>query len=90
VERERGRRPEGAAWYADVPNRRCVRVAEGGEVLDVVDADRGCFACTLGGADGRALYIVAANWAGPDSIGEGGPTGLVLTVAAPAGRAGRS
>src|SRR5581483_5624700 len=27
---------EGAVWYADVPNARCVRVAEGGEVLDTV------------------------------------------------------
>jgi sugar lactone lactonase YvrE len=25
---------EGAVWYADVPNKRCVRVREGGEVLD--------------------------------------------------------
>ena len=39
---------EGAVWYADVPHRRCVRVAEGGEVLEVVEADRGCFACMLG------------------------------------------
>ena len=50
---------EGAAWYADVPHQRCVRVAEGGEVLEVVEADRGCFACMLGGEDGRTLYVVA-------------------------------
>ena len=80
---------DGAAWYADVPNRRCVRVAEGGEVLDVVEADRGCFACALGGAGGRTLFITAANWAGPDAIGRGEPTGVVLTVAAPAGKTGR-
>jgi sugar lactone lactonase YvrE len=42
------RRP-GAVWYADVPNRRCVRVAEGGAVLGTVDLDRGGFACALGG-----------------------------------------
>ncbi|MDP9317877.1 MAG: SMP-30/gluconolactonase/LRE family protein, partial [Actinomycetota bacterium] len=30
---------EGAAWYADVPHEVCVRVAEGGEVLDSVDLD---------------------------------------------------
>lgn len=35
---------DGAVWYADVPHQRCVRVAEGGEVLDTVDVDRGCFA----------------------------------------------
>ena len=31
---------EGAVWYADVPNRRCVRVREGGAVLDSVDLDQ--------------------------------------------------
>jgi sugar lactone lactonase YvrE len=80
---------EGAAWFADVPNKRCVRVAEGGEVLDVVNVDRGCFACTLGGIDGRTLFIVAANWAGPGAIGRGEATGVVLTIEAPAPRAGR-
>jgi sugar lactone lactonase YvrE len=55
---------EGAVWYADVPNRRCVRVAEGGAVLHTVTADRGCFACMLGGDDGRTLYITANTWDG--------------------------
>src|SRR5256714_1585931 len=36
---------DGAVWYADVPNRHCVRVAEGGAVLQIVPTDRGCFAC---------------------------------------------
>ena len=40
---------EGAVWYADVPDKRCVRVAEGGEVLRTVALDRGGFACALGG-----------------------------------------
>ena len=31
---------EGAIWYAEVPTARCVRVAEGGEVLEVVEANR--------------------------------------------------
>jgi len=53
---------EGAAWYADVPNQHCVRVAEGGEVLQTVPADRGCFACMLGGDDGRTLYVVANRY----------------------------
>jgi sugar lactone lactonase YvrE len=54
----------GAAWYADVPNRRCVRVAEGGEVLATVMLDRGGFACALGGPGGTTLFIVAAEWRG--------------------------
>jgi sugar lactone lactonase YvrE len=63
---------EGAAWYADVPQRRCVRVAVGGEVLETIDIDRGAFACMLGGADGCTLFIVANQWAGlAGGAGEG-------------------
>jgi sugar lactone lactonase YvrE len=81
---------DGAVWYADVPNRRCVRVREGGEVLQTIDADRGCFACTLGGSDGRTLYIVAREWRGLGGPTEGPPTGQVLMAAAPAPGAGWS
>src|ERR1700749_1026829 len=31
---------ENAVWYAEVPGKRCVRVAEGGAELDVVPLDR--------------------------------------------------
>lgn len=55
---------EGAVWYADVPNKRCARVTEGGEVTRVVDLDRGGFACALGGPGGTTLYITAATWQG--------------------------
>jgi sugar lactone lactonase YvrE len=79
---------EGAVWYADVPNKRCVRVREGGEVLQTIDADRGCFACMLGGADGRTLFIVAREWRGVDSTADDERTGQLLTVAAPAPGAG--
>jgi sugar lactone lactonase YvrE len=53
-----------AVWYADVPNRRCVRVAEGGKVLQTVELDRGGFACALGGPGRTTLFIVAAEWRG--------------------------
>ncbi|TMQ98450.1 SMP-30/gluconolactonase/LRE family protein [Actinomadura soli] len=55
---------EGAVWYADVPNRWCARVAEGGAVLDTINLDRGGFACALGGPDGRTLFVVAAEFRG--------------------------
>ncbi|MGW4161384.1 SMP-30/gluconolactonase/LRE family protein [Streptomyces sp. NPDC004788] len=55
---------EGAVWYADVPNRRCVRVAEGGTVLQTVALDRGAFACALGGPGRRTLFVTAAEWRG--------------------------
>jgi sugar lactone lactonase YvrE len=80
---------EGAVWYADVPNRRCVRVAEGGEVLDTVELDRACFACMLGGVNGRTLFMNVAEWTGPDGVFKEPRTGQVLAVEAPAPHAGR-
>lgn len=80
---------DGAVWYADVPNRRCVRVREGGRVLDTVQVDRGCFACMLGGDEGRTLFITAAEWGGVSGIGGPTRTGQVLTYDAPAPHAGR-
>jgi sugar lactone lactonase YvrE len=75
---------EGAIWYASVPGQRCARVAEGGAVLQTVEADRGCFACMLGGEDGRTLYVVANNY------GDGGASdGIVLTETVDAPHAGR-
>ena len=59
---------EGAAWYADVADRCCVRVREGGEVLDRVQLDRAAFACMLGGNDRRTLFVVAAHWPGPQNL----------------------
>ena len=80
---------DGAVWYADVGNRRCVRVREGGEVLDTLECDRGCFACALGGADGSTLFVVAQQWGGPERMRQRARTGQVLTAPAPARHAGR-
>jgi sugar lactone lactonase YvrE len=80
---------DGAVWYADVGNRHCVRVREGGEVLDTVQCDRGCFACALGGADGSTLFITAQEWGSPETMRQGTRTGQVLTAPTPARRAGR-
>jgi sugar lactone lactonase YvrE len=73
---------EGAVWYGDVPNERCVRVREGGEVLQTVELDRGCFACMLGGENGRTLFMVAADMTSEAR------TGQVLEVGAPTAGAG--
>ena len=75
-----------AVWYADVPNQGCVRVREGGEVLQTINLDRGCFACMLGGVDKRTLFLVATEWRGMEKIPEvaRARTGQVLTVEAPA------
>jgi sugar lactone lactonase YvrE len=75
---------EGAVWYGDVPNKRCVRVREGGEVLQTVELDRGCFACALGGADRRTLFMMATEWRGPANMFDEPRTGQVVAVEAPA------
>jgi sugar lactone lactonase YvrE len=75
---------ENAVWYADVPNQRCVRVREGGEVLQTVELNRGCFACALGGEGRKTLFMMATEWSGPENMFKGPRTGQVLTVEAPA------
>jgi sugar lactone lactonase YvrE len=78
---------EGAVWYADVPNKRCVRVREGGAVLQTIEVDRGCFACMLGGVDRRTLFMLAAVY-DPATMFSGERTGQILTAKAPAPGAG--
>jgi sugar lactone lactonase YvrE len=75
---------DNAVWYGDVPHQRCVRVREGGEVLQTLDLDRGCFACALGGADRGTLFLVATEWHGAASMAGGARTGQILTTRAPA------
>ena len=78
---------EGAVWYADVGTKRCVRVREGGEVLRTIELDRGCFACMLGGMDGRTLFMLTAVF-DPAAMFGGEPTGRILTARASAPGAG--
>jgi sugar lactone lactonase YvrE len=74
---------ENAVWYAEVPGKRCVRVAEGGTELRTVPLDRGGFACVLGGQDRRTLFITAAEWRGmTDSAMVTPGSGQILAVAA--------
>src|SRR5579884_3334117 len=75
---------EGAVWYGDVPNKCCVRVREGGEVLQTVYLDRGCFACMLGGVNKQTLFMMVAEWRGFENMTEEARTGQVLTIHAPA------
>jgi sugar lactone lactonase YvrE len=82
---------EGAVWFADVPHTNCVRVAEGGEVLETVEFDRGGFACALGGPDRRTLYVLAAEFHGFDTMETdiAARTGQVLTARVRVPGAGR-
>ena len=77
---------EGAVWTPAM--KGCMRVREGGEVLERIELDRFCFACMLGGADGKTLFMMAAEWNGAENVGKGPRTGKVLTADAPAPHAG--
>jgi sugar lactone lactonase YvrE len=64
---------EGAVWCSAVGadgENVVLRVREGGEVLDRIEVDRPCYACMLGGQDGRTLFMVVAQWLGPDRMDE--------------------
>jgi sugar lactone lactonase YvrE len=56
---------EGAVWLASPMTDECVRVREGGEVLQRVAFDRGAFACMLGGADRQTLLVCTAHESSP-------------------------
>jgi sugar lactone lactonase YvrE len=84
---------EGAIWAPS--GNSCQRIREGGQVLQRIDLDRSCFACMLGGEDGKTLFMLTADWRMAESFNDNlirlttGPrTGRVLTVPAPAPRAG--
>jgi sugar lactone lactonase YvrE len=83
---------EGAIWCSVIHEDQpaCWRVREGGEVLQRLELNQACFACMLGGDDGRTLFLMVADWWGVERMGElfRARTGQVLTVPAraPAGR----
>ena len=79
---------QGDVWYADVPNQRCVRVREGGEVRQSVQLDRGCFSCALGGPDRTTLFMVATHWRGTEGMTDESRTGELRTTGAPAAGVG--
>ena len=50
--------------FADVATSGVLRVLEGGEITQRIETPQQAFACTLGGDDGRTLYILTAPAAG--------------------------
>ncbi|MDQ6837915.1 MAG: SMP-30/gluconolactonase/LRE family protein [Actinomycetota bacterium] len=51
---------EGAMWIADAAHGRVLRLREGGEIVEEILPGSGVFACMLGGADGRTLFLCSA------------------------------
>ena len=63
----------GAVWTGvGVVRRRTLvgRVLDGGEVLERVEPGAPCFACMLGGEDGRTLFMLTADWRMDDGFEE--------------------
>jgi len=58
--------------------------AFGGDVLQTIELDRGCFACALGGPDRMTLFMMATRWNGPERMFAEPRTGQVLTARASA------
>jgi sugar lactone lactonase YvrE len=57
---------EGAVWVADARGHEASRVFEGGRVAQrVAVGDRTVFACMLGGADRRTLFLCTSTGSGP-------------------------
>ena len=74
----------GAVWIANPAAPECALIAPGGEVLDkVVTGDLNCYACMLGGPEGRHLFMLVAPPAAATA-----PKGQVLVAEVAVGRAG--
>ncbi len=78
---------EGAVWVADARSPRCIRVAEGGEILAEIATQQHSYACMLGGDDGRTLFMLVADDSNP-SVASASRTGKILTTRVSVGHAG--
>lgn len=79
---------DGAIWVANPIAPECARIAQGGAVLEVIDTGMPCYACMLGGADGRTLFMLTA----PSSLAHeaaASPKGNLLVATVDIPRAGR-
>jgi sugar lactone lactonase YvrE len=51
----------GNIWIANPIAPECALIAQGGKVLEVIDTGQPCYACMLGGDDGRTLFMLTAQ-----------------------------
>jgi sugar lactone lactonase YvrE len=80
---------EGAVWVANPIAPQCLRIAEGGQVLETIEtAGQNCYACMLGGDDGRTLLMLTAD-SSDHGAAAAAQTGKILVAEVDAPRAGR-
>ena len=56
---------EGCVWIASPPSKECLRVREGGEIVERVRTSTQAIACMLGGDDRRTLYVLTSEGIDP-------------------------
>jgi sugar lactone lactonase YvrE len=56
---------EGAVWVASPTTNDVIRLKQGGAVAERIDVGRGAFACMLGGADRRTLFVLVSDDSDP-------------------------
>ncbi|MCE9621389.1 MAG: SMP-30/gluconolactonase/LRE family protein [Actinomycetia bacterium] len=78
---------EGAVWVADAVSPRCIRVAAGGTVLAEIPTERNCYACMLGGDDGKTLFMLIADDS-HSAAASNNRAGAILTTRVSVGHAG--
>jgi sugar lactone lactonase YvrE len=61
---------EGCVWAASPVSRECLRVREGGEVLERVRTETQSIACMLGGEDRRTLFVLTSEVIEPAECAE--------------------
>ncbi len=78
---------EGAIWIANALAPECVRIAASGEVLEMIATSQNCFACMLGGDDGKMLFMMTAPTSMPIEA-SATPKGRIEVASVNAGHAG--
>ena len=68
---------DGHIWIASPRGSECALIAEGGDVLEVIDTGQPCYACMLGGDDGRTLFMLTARTSAAREAAAS-PTGRLL------------
>jgi len=70
----------GNIWIANPIAPECALIEKGGKVLEVIDTGQPCYACMLGGNDGRTLFMLTAQTSIAHEAAAA-PTGKLLTAA---------
>jgi sugar lactone lactonase YvrE len=79
----------GAIWIANPLAPECARIAKGGAVLEVVSTgEMPCYACMLGGPEGRHLFMLCAPSSDAE-VASSAAKGVVLVTEVDAPGAGR-